>query len=743
MPGDDLADHQVHAAQQQHQRGNLAQGAADAAQEHIHHGIGAGEGGEVAVLHHGQGGGGGDGISVGAEGGQLAHGHGPGGHGRGIAGQQSGAARQSGVEEVAADAAVQLLDHHNGEERADDDHPIGQRGGAHKGQQHTGDHGGQVANGLGLFQELAIAPLPEHAGGHGHQRQRQGAEAEYEHAHSQGGDHGDDHVHHDGPGALAGPDVGGGGRDQLQILVIGHGLRLLLFGGGLLGLCLGLGGHSCVVDFLLAHAEGVGQRQTGGAGVGAGAALDAVHAVQGVLPGVHVALHQVLIHEHRLQAHGTYAHALAAADALGMLLILLLVAGEGQHGAGALAHGDVQVVLGQAHHGAAHDQLIGLFLQAAAGVEQLGDGGADGALQVFGLDHAGAGDGDHLADNGHAGVNGLVNGAGGVQVENAAAGVGRQLAGGNLAAGDGLAQLLFSALGIAGMQDLYHHGSLQLGNRLVKHVGRILLVGLDADVHMLHAEALGQQGSALDDLLGPLQHGAVVAGDVGLALGGVDDDIVHLAETGADLHMGGEGRAALAHDTGVFDDLHQLLGGQAVGVVHGMNVRTHGVLEVVLDDHGHHGPAHGEGTGLHCLHRAGHAGMDGSGHETAGFTDLLTDGHLVAHRNDGLAGCTDVHRHGNDHLSRGCQLLDGLFIGRGLHIIGMNAAKESLCHCLHLILLLGGPMPPHTALNSTPDLSSCPPPVFRFSVEFAAFCLILSICGGFERNIYPKLPEIS
>ena len=39
---------------------------------------------------------------------------------------------------------------------------------------------------------------------------------------------------------------------------------------------------------------------------------------------------------------------------------------------------------------------------------------------------------------------------------------------------------------------------------LHKHVGRILLVGLDADVHMLHAEALGQQGSALDDLLGPL-----------------------------------------------------------------------------------------------------------------------------------------------------------------------------------------------------------------------------------------------
>ena len=465
--------------------------------------------------------------------------------------------------------------------------------------------------------------------------------------------------------------------------------------------------------------------------------------MEGVLPGVHVALHQVLIHEHGLQPHGTHTHALAAADALGILLVLLLVTGEGQHSAGALAHGDVQVILGKTHHGAAHNQLVGFFLQAAAGVEQGGDGGADGALQVLGLDHAGAGHGDHLADNGHTGVNGLIDGAGGVQVEDAAACVGRQLAGGNLTAGDGLAQLFFSALGVTGVQHLHHHGGLQLVDGLVQHVGRVLLVGLHADVHMLHTEALGQQGGALDDLLGPLQHGAVVAGDVGLALGGVDDDIVHLAEAGADLHVGGEGCAALAHDTGVLDDLHQLLGSQAVRVVHGMNVRTHGVLEVVLDDHGHHGPAHGEGTGLHCLHRAGHAGMDGSGHETAGFTDLLTDGHLVAHRNDGLAGCTDVHRHGNDHLSRGCQLFDGLFIGCGLHIVGMNAAKESLCHCLHLILLLGGPMPPHTALNFTPDLVSCPPPVFRFSAKFIIFCLFLSVSGPFGRNVYPYPAYIS
>ena len=85
------------------------------------------------------------------------------------------------------------------------------------------------------------------------------------------------------------------------------------------------------------------------------------------------------------------------------------------------------------------------------------------------------------------------------------------------------------------------------------------------------------------------------------------------------------------------------------------------------------------------------------------FADLLAHLYLVAHLYDRGAGCAKVHRHGDDHGGRGCQLLDGLFIGRGLHIMGMNAAKESLCHCLHLILtpLIGAEayaLPHHRAM---------------------------------------------
>ena len=73
------------------------------------------------------------------------------------------------------------------------------------------------------------------------------------------------------------------------------------------------------------------------------------------------------------------------------------------------------------------------------------------------------------------------------------------------------------------------------------------------------------------------------------------------------------------------------------------------------------------------------------GAQAVEFADLLAHLHVVPGLDQGRAGRAKVHRHGDDHNSRWRQLLDGLFIGRGLHVMGMNAAKESLCHCLHLI----------------------------------------------------------
>ena len=279
---------------------------------------------------------------------------------------------------------------------------------------------------------------------------------------------------------------------------------------------------------------------------------------------------------------------------------------------------------------------------------------------------------------------GTVDGAGGVDIEHGAADVGGQPAGGHLAAGDGLAQLLLTALGVTAAQGLHHHGGLLLRDDLVHGVDAVLLVVLHADDDLVHAEHLGQELGAADDLLRPLQHGAVVAGDVGLALRAVDDDGADLADAAGDLHVGGERGAAHADDARVLDDLHHLLHAQGVGVGGGLHLFAHLVLKVIVNDRGHDVAAHGIGTGLHGLHRAGNAGMDRSA-EAMELADLLAHLHMVPGLDQGLAGRAKVHRHGNDHLSWRSQLLDGLFIGCGLHVMGMNAAKESLCHCLHLI----------------------------------------------------------
>ena len=91
----------------------------------------------------------------------------------------------------------------------------------------------------------------------------------------------------------------------------------------------------------------------------------------------------------------------------------------------------------------------------------------------------------------------------------------------------------------------------------------------------------------------------------------------------------------------------------------------------------------------------------------------------------------------------GCQLLDGLFIGRGLHVMGMNAAKESLCHCLHLIFtpltaVETYPAAPsgkwqnrrtldilsHIEQYSTPQIKKCPDCEHGFSRKFVVFLTI-------------------
>ena len=138
----------------------------------------------------------------------------PAGHQAGE-GTQQGPARQGGIEEVAAQPSIKLFDDDNGKQAAQDRGPVG--GGDRKAhsQQQAGDAGGQVADGIALSPQAAVAVLGQHAGAHGYRGQGQHPDAEQKDRHSQGGDQGDDHVQHGGGdggrlGDLRGGPVNGG-----------------------------------------------------------------------------------------------------------------------------------------------------------------------------------------------------------------------------------------------------------------------------------------------------------------------------------------------------------------------------------------------------------------------------------------------------------------------------------------------------------------------------------------------------
>ena len=174
----------------------------------------------------------------------------------------------------------------------------------------------------------------------------------------------------------------------------------------------------------------------------------------------------------------------------------------------------------------------------------------------------------------------------------------------------------------------------------------------------------------------------MVTGVVGLTLGGVDDDGIHLAQARCDLHVSGEGGAAQAHHPGVFDDLHQLLGRQVLRMLYGLHRGVQGVLVVVLNHHAEDVGTVEVGPGLHRHHLAGDTGMDGGADIGGHLPDLLSHIHMVPHRHAGPAGGPDVQGHGDHHLGRWRQGLNGLLVGRGLFVVGMDPPEERLCHIL-------------------------------------------------------------
>ncbi len=241
-----------------------------------------------------------------------------------------------------------------------------------------------------------------------------------------------------------------------------------------------------------------------------GAGIDALATAQapGLLHGVLVALAQhgdgidALDGGHIQVILGNAHHGAAGEDLVGILgmaagIQQVVEGGADGHQQDALDGGHIQVILGNAHHGAAGEDLVGI-LGMAAGIQQVVEGGADGHQQVLRLHEDVTGDGHDPLDQRHAVVNHIVNGFAGGSVEHSATHSGRQSTGGDLPAGDGVNQLFFCTLWVLGRQHVHLDGIVGVGQQ---GLNGLRLVVLDADVAFLQAENPQNQLQAANQLL--------------------------------------------------------------------------------------------------------------------------------------------------------------------------------------------------------------------------------------------------
>ena len=138
-----------------------------------------------------------------------------GGHGTGVAQSHGDTANDSGVGEVVAHAAKQLLDDDDSHEGADNGHPPGQAGGHVEGQQQAGNNGGEITGGILTADQLAITHLKQDTGGNSNSGQNQSADTVPQSGNDQSGNQSQADTLHDLLGAVCAGDMGRSSNDQL------------------------------------------------------------------------------------------------------------------------------------------------------------------------------------------------------------------------------------------------------------------------------------------------------------------------------------------------------------------------------------------------------------------------------------------------------------------------------------------------------------------------------------------------
>ena len=219
------------------------------------------------------------------------------------------------------------------------------------------------------------------------------------------------------------------------------------------------------------------------------------------------------------------------------------------------------------------------------------------------------------------------------------------------------------------------------------HLGYGLrFVALDADIGIRHTKGFAQDADTDANLLGVLHHHTVVARQVRLALGGIDNQILGLlAFRHVVFDVCGEGGSAEADDAHLFELGDNLLRRQrALALDVGRAVDgLHPFVAFDVDVYCWLGDAEGILAAVNLQNRAAHGRVDVGTHESLGLTNQLSNFYFVAFLHHWGGRGSEVLVHQNHHLLAHRHHLDGGIV-RYLVLFGVYTTHSE---CFHLFEL--------------------------------------------------------
>ena len=638
MPADNLAYYEVDTAEDKSDSTGLTDSAASVTEEHIEK---RGKSGHVAHLDNLKGSRTGYEVSleVGCSAACDAGGE---------CDEKEYSCGDSRVCEVAADTAEETLNYYDSENGAYDAVPYVCACGEVKSEKETGYRRGEVEHGLSLLGDDVEEELGEHTYAYAEEDVEECSETEENYRRNGCGSECDEHVSHNGLGGVLSLNVRRGRYYKLF-----HGLSPLL------KLCLtslvravrGLSKtvvlyertvcRTYVSTAATLHTEGDTE------------VLKTLHSV------VDIGDVECLGEVGGVQSHGTYVHALTAVDTSGGRSLGCILDVHNGETAGSLEHGLVKGAYRVTHHRSAVEHLADFFLSTACRLDNVLNGSTDGHEQILRLFDCATVYGYTSLNERHTGENELCESCEGGYVDYENACVCRELALGNNDAGGVEHRYSLCALRI-------ERGKRLNGNLLVileysyELLDTLRLVILYREDEFLDsADVLVENFDTLVDILGVVEHGASVTGEVGLTLCAVDNDGANFSlSCRIKLYRGGEACAAKTYETGL-----------AYCREEGVEILNYGGSDALVDGHesvalnSYYGNvvACAVDVGIELYNLTGNGGVDGRGHEAARLSDKLTDLYFVTDLNHGGGRRAEMLRHREENFLRGFHL-------HGLHV---------------------------------------------------------------------------